>query len=57
MYCSEYEITNCGNKVCCYDCDNNSKCNKKCELDKTDCDCLRESEPKPIDERYTYRDI
>lgn len=33
MYCLDYELTECGVKLCCYDC-NNKQCNKKCELEK-----------------------
>lgn len=28
MFCSEYEMTECGTKLCCHDCDN-----EKCEKD------------------------
>ena len=52
MFCSEYEMTECGTKLCCYDCDN-EKCEKRCTIEKSGCDCLCESEPVPFDERYT----
>lgn len=52
MFCSEYEMTECGTKSCCHDCDN-EKCEKRCTIEKAGCDCLCESEPVPFEERYT----
>lgn len=52
MYCSDYESTECGIKLCCYDC-NNKQCDKKCELEKDICDYLWLLEPSPTDEQYT----
>lgn len=52
MYCLDYELTECGVKLCCYDC-SNKQCNKKCELEKDICDCLCSTEPSPTDEQYT----
>lgn len=56
MFCSEYEMTECGTKLCCHDCDN-EKCEKRCTIEKAGCDCLCESEPVPFDERYTETQI
>lgn len=50
MFCEEYEMTGCNTKLCCHDC--NKQCKKRCKIKKADCDCLRESEPAPHDERY-----
>lgn len=52
MYCSDYEATNCGVKLCCYDC-NNKQCNKRCKLENKECDYLCSSEPILNDEQYT----
>ena len=35
MYCSDYEATNCGVKLCCYDC-NNKQCEKNVNSKKMD---------------------
>lgn len=51
MFCSEYEMTECGTKLCCHDCD--KQCEKRCTIEKLECDCLCKSEPVPFEERYT----
>ena len=51
MFCSEYEITECGTKLCCHDCD--KLCEKRCTIEKLECDCLCKSEPVTFKERYT----
>ena len=52
MYCLDYELTDCGVKLCCHDC-NNKQRNKKCKLGKKECDYLCFSEPILNDEEYT----
>ena len=47
MYCTEYILSDCGKKMCCYDC-STSDCNQRChhyERYKTPCKSLVKDDP------------
>lgn len=39
MYCLDYELTECGVKLCCYDC-NNKQCNKNANANAKKIDAI-----------------
>lgn len=46
-YCEEWDCTLCGKKICCFDCENKSNCEERCNSkDKDACGEYQEEEIK-----------
>ena len=50
MFCTSYETTGCGKKICCKEC-NEADCKERCD-NTEECDSMAEKEPKPLNECY-----
>lgn len=46
MYCTEFELSSCEKKICCYEC-NESNCTERCNL-REPCTCNSRTSAKPI---------
>ena len=46
MYCTEFELSSCGKKICCYEC-NESNCTERCNL-REPSTCISRTGIEPI---------
>ena len=48
-YCIEFELSSCGKKRCCYECDE-AHCDQRCKIDSEKCKSVTDKEPKSYEE-------
>ena len=49
MYCKAFELSSCGEKICCNEC-NNLGCNERCTYHENDCGDSTENVPLSFEE-------
>ena len=44
MYCTEFELSSCGKKICCYECEQGN-CQERCHNERN---CKSKTEEEPV---------